>query len=316
MNIVLVINERVPVVKYGGTERVVTWLSDALAAENHNVYICAPKGSSSKCAEIIEYNPKKSFPLQIPSRTDIVHWHVAVSKDYGIPSITTFHWIAGRNYQFPKNVVFLSKHHARFHNSSQFVYNGLDPCDYIYSEKKDDYFLFLSKASRSSKGVDRAIQLAKRMGFKLLIAGGYRLSLNRNIKFLGEVGGRRKAELLAHARGLIFPIRWDEPFGLVTIEAMVSGTPVISTPCGAVPEIVTPDVGFICKDDNEMENAVEHISEKLPQVCRNRVMENFTSQIMARNYLSCYNNILSSGSLELKSRKLSCNDLHVLHFPV
>lgn len=297
MNIVLVINERIPVVKYGGTERVVTWLSEALATEKHNVYICAPRGSSSKCAEIVEYNPRKGLPQNLPSNIDLVHFHISDFKDYSVPSLTTFHWITGRDYRFPKNVVFLSKSHARFHNSSHYVYNGLDPSEYIYSEKKEDYFLFLSKASRSSKGVDRAIQLAKRMGFKLLIAGGYGLSLNRNIQYLGEVGGKRKAELLAHAKGLIFPIRWDEPFGLVTIEAMVSGTPVISTPCGAVPEIVTPDTGFICKDDKEMENAVERIGEKLPQVCRNHVMENFTSQVMARNYLSYYNKIISSGHL-------------------
>jgi len=297
MNIALIINERVPVIKYGGTERVVTWLSDALAAEKHNVYICAPRGSSSKCAEIIEYNPKKSFPLQLPSNIDIVHFHTSNNRDYGIPSITTFHWVAGDNYQFPKNVVFLSKSHSRRYNSPHFVYNGLDPSEYIYSEKKDDYFLFLSKASRSSKGVDRAIKLAKRMGFKLLIAGGYRLSLNRNIQFLGEVGGKRKAELLANAKGLIFPISWGEPFGLVTIEAMISGTPVISTPYGAVPEIVTPEVGFICKDDREMENAIERVGEKLPQECRKHVIENFTSKIMAQNYLFYYNNILSFGHL-------------------
>jgi glycosyltransferase involved in cell wall biosynthesis len=157
--------------------------------------------------------------------------------------------------------------------------------------------LFLSKTSRSSKGVHRAIELAKKMGFKLIIAGGYGISLNRKIKYVGEVGGRKKMELLANARALLFPISWGEPFGLVMIEAMVSGTPVIATPFGSVPEIVTSDVGFICKDQQEMQRAVEEIGTIKHQACRDRVLQNFTADIMAENYLRYYRNIVEKGTL-------------------
>ena len=297
MNIALIVNKKIPAAKYGGTSRVVTWLSDALAAKGHHLYICANKGSSSKSADIIKYIPGKELSQQLPSEIDIVHYHVIPCNDPGKPWLLTSHWVVPQNYQFPPNVLFLSKAHASRYGSKEFVYNGLDPSDYIYSEKKDDYFLFLSKSSRSSKGVDRAIKLAKRMGFKLIIAGGYGLSLNRKIKYVGEVGGKKKAEFLAYAKGLIFPISWGEPFGLVTIESMVSGTPVISTPFGAVPEIVSSDGGFICNNDSEMENAVERINEKNPAACRKLVVEKFTSQTMAQNYLFYYEKILNNGSL-------------------
>jgi glycosyltransferase involved in cell wall biosynthesis len=75
------------------------------------------------------------------------------------------------------------------------------------------------------------------------------------------VGGRRKAELIAGARALLFPIRWDEPFGIVVAEAMVSGTPVITTPRGSMPELVTPDVGFLCQNESELEEAIRRVGD-------------------------------------------------------
>jgi hypothetical protein len=301
MNIALVIRSKVPALKYGGTERVVTWLSDALVKLGHNVTIIAQPGSRSSCAEVLPIPGKGK--LKLPPGIDIVHFHSFPTFDTGsIPSVTTMHGLLSTvwdtEFKFPGNTLFLSKSHSTLYDSNNFVYNGLNPDEYIYKKDKDDYFLFMGKIKRTSKGVDIAIELAKRMGLKLIIAGGWKLTLDKKIRFVGDVGGKRKAELLANARGLLFPIRWPEPFGLVSIEAMVSGTPVISTPCGAVPEIVTAETGFICKDVNEMGKAVERIGEIKSEVCRQRVLDNFTSEIMARNYVKYYTKILETGPLE------------------
>ena len=298
MNIVLTIRDKIPVKKYGGTERVIVWLADALAKRGHTVFIVAPRGSTSTSAEIIELKSRRDLHFFLPAGTDIVHNHVEPVFQVNAPSLLTFHWVIGRpGFVFPPNTFFLSRSHAAAHGSTRFVYNGLDPTQYLFSEKKDDYFLFLSRVSRSSKGVDRAIALAKRMGFKLVIAGGYKFTLSRKIRSIGMVGGREKAELLANARALLFPISWDEPFGLVLIEALCSGTPVIATPLGAVPEIVSPDTGFLCNNQAEMESAVDRIGEIAPLACRKRVLEHFTAEIMAGNYLKIYEQIIAQGAI-------------------
>jgi glycosyltransferase involved in cell wall biosynthesis len=297
MNIVLTIRDRIPVKKYGGTERIVVWLADALTKKGHTVSIAAPRGSTSSCVEIIELKPRMSLHLSLPAGTDVVHNHTLPMFQVNAPSLLTFHWITVPDFVFPPNTVFLSKAHAAMYGASRLVYNGLDPAEYLFSEQKDDYLLFLSRVSRSSKGVDTAVALAKRMGFKLVIAGGYKFTLSRKIRSMGMVGGKRKAELIANARALLFPISWDEPFGLAMIEALCSGTPVIATPRGAVPEIVTPDVGFVCAGLPEMEQAVERIGEISPHACRRRVMQHFTSDIMADNYLKVYEQVIAQGNL-------------------
>jgi glycosyltransferase involved in cell wall biosynthesis len=298
MNIALVIRDKVPVKKYGGTERIVTWLSDSLAKKGHKVYIVAPRGSSSASGTVIELPNPKSDTVALPSDVDLVHNHSEHRLNVALPAMSTFHWIPAGRYDFQPNTVFVSATHARILGKTEFVHNGLDPAEFIYKEDKDDYFLFISRVSRSSKGVDRAVALAKRMGLKLIIAGGYKFVWSRKIRCVGMVGGVEKAELLANAKAVLFPINWPEPFGLVQIESLVSGTPVIGAPYGAVPEIITPDVGFICKDSDEMEKAVERIGEISPAACRARVLQHFTADIMADKYLRYYERLLATGSVE------------------
>jgi glycosyltransferase involved in cell wall biosynthesis len=294
MNIVLTIRDKIPVKKYGGTERVVVWLADALVKKGHTVFIAAPAGSTSTSATIIGLKPRTCARFPLPAGIDVVHHHALPVFELAAPSLLTFHWItADGHYPFPRNTVFLSKAHAAMYGGERFVYNGLDPDDYVFREQKDDYFLFLARVSRSSKGAERAIALAKRMGLRLIIAGGYKFSLSRKIRSIGMVGGRKKAELIAGARALLSPISWPEPFGLAVIEALCSGTPVITTPFGAMPEIVTPDTGFICDGQPAMEAAVERLGEISPYACRRRVLENFTADIMADNYLKVYKQVIA-----------------------
>src|SRR5439155_858015 len=125
---------------------------------------------------------------------------------------------------------------------------GLDPAEYffrLFPKRAEQFDLFLGKL-HSAKGYHWAVEAAKHAGHRLVLAGGWRPSFTGAIKYVGEVDGRKKAALLARARCLWNPAQWDEPFGLVTIEALLSGTPVLGTRRGALPELITPEVGALC----------------------------------------------------------------------
>ena len=118
------------------------------------------------------------------------------------------------------------------------------------------------------------------------------------MKYVGEVDGKRKAVLLARARCLWMPAQWDEPFGLPTIEALFSGTPVLGTRRGALPEIVTPAVGVLRDTLDELILAGDKVTTLDPRACRERAERQFTHLVMAENYVRIYQNVLTSGELK------------------
>jgi len=299
---------RVPVERYGGSQRIVYWLAKAHVQLGHRVTLLAPPGSSCPGAEVIAVPTGAIYGRYIPAGVEVAHLQGVAATDVRVPSLVTTHGNSPSELAYLPNKVYLSRDHARRGGSSVFVYNGVDPDEFMYRERKDDYFLFLSKVSRRVKGVDVALRLARRLGFRLVVAGGTRLGLRKtggwwdsvraDVHFCGEVGGRRKAELLAGARALLFPIRWEEPFGLVVAEAMMSGTPVITTRRGAMPELVTPDVGFLCRDEAEMEDAIRHVADISPAACRQHALEQFSSTACAQKYLRYYTRLLAGLPLE------------------
>jgi glycosyltransferase involved in cell wall biosynthesis len=121
--------------------------------------------------------------------------------------------------------------------------------------------------------------------------------LRRNIRYLGRVDGPKKAELLASARCLWMPAQWDEPFGLTTIEALFSGTPVLGTRRGALPEVIAPAVGALCDTLDEMVAAAETIDSRDPNACRAHAERHFTHLVMAEEYVRMYRCLLTSGAL-------------------
>jgi len=141
------------------------------------------------------------------------------------------------------------------------------------------------------------VEAAKRSGHRLIVAGGWRPSFTGSIKFVGEVDGTTKAALLARARCLWNPAAWDEPFGLVTIEALLSGTPVLGTRRGALPELITPDVGALCDTMDEMATAAERIHTRDPGACRAHAARFFTHAVMAEEYVRLYGQLLATGTL-------------------
>lgn len=305
MHVVHVSRWQLPVHGYGGVPRALYWLAQAQARQGDRVTILGPPGSRCPGATCIPVEAPKGAPdyspylsSWLPPDADVIHFHHQPNHPPERPWVLTVQGNSPGELAPLPNKIFVSRNHAERAGSGRFVYNGLDPGEFRYRDRKDDYFLFLSKVSRPSKGVDVALQLARDVGFRLIVAGGTRFGLRRTggwcnslragVRFIGEVDGERKAEVLAGARALLFPIRWEEPFGLVVTEALVSGTPVITTPRGSMPELVTPDVGFLCASYADLIDAIRRVGEISPAACRRRVLEKFTNEHSAVSYRRYY----------------------------
>ncbi|KKS82937.1 MAG: Glycosyltransferase [Candidatus Wolfebacteria bacterium GW2011_GWC1_43_10] len=182
------------------------------------------------------------------------------------------------------------------------VYNGIDPTRYKFDDSPGDYLLYLSRLNRE-KGVLTAIEVARAAGQKLVIAGNSagnaewsfflheiqpRLN-DENISFRGQVNFQEKVELLKNAKALLFPIDRREPFGLVMIEAMACGTPVIGFRKGSVPEIVEHGkTGFVADTPEEMIKAIGRLPEINRKICRKTVEERFSLKQMVDKYEKIY----------------------------
>jgi glycosyltransferase involved in cell wall biosynthesis len=304
MHVVVASHHRLPVEGYGGPQRVVVALVRALAALGHRVTLLAQPGTKvAEATKIIEVAPRllrdsnvdlKKF---LPDNSDILHAHFPLKQGpKGLPFVQTLHGNWKPNTPLPPNTIFLSRDHAARHGSTAFVYNGLDPAEYIYRCRKEKWDLFLGKL-HSDRGYQWAVDAAKRTGRALIIAGGWRPSFTGGIKYVGEVSGKRKAVLLARARCLWMPAQWDEPFGLPTIEALLSGTPVLGTRRGALPEIVTPAVGVLRDTLDELISAADQVTTLDPRACRERAERHFTHLVMAEAYARLYQQTIQQGGL-------------------
>ena len=217
----------------------------------------------------------------------------------GIPFVQTVHRNLTPGTAHAPNSIYLSRDHARRHGSEVLVYNGLDPAEYFakrFPKRPDQYDLFLGKLHRT-KGYHWAIEAARQTGHPLIVAGGWRPTFTGSIKYVGEVENGAKAALLSRPRCLWNPAEWDEPFGLVTIEALFSGTPVPGTRRGALPELITPEVGALSDKMDEMITLAESIHTRDPLACRAHAERYFTHMCMAEEYVRMYRHWCESGTL-------------------
>ena len=302
MHIALYTHSRLPVEGYGGTQRVVVWLTRGLLELGHRVTLLAPTGSRVPEAELVPLDPSEilqaGFDLTplLPASVEILHAHgpLRVSPDH--PYVFTLHGNLRPGSIPAPNTIFVSADHARRHGGAAFVYNGVDPAEFVFRSPKDDYDLFLGRL-HGVKGYRWAIAGAKRAGRRMIVAGGWRVSLRRGLRFVGPVDGPRKATLLAGAACLWMPALWDEPFGLTLVEAMMSGTPVLGTRRGALPEIVSSEVGALGDSLDDLVALRSSIERCDPHACRHRAERWFSHTTMAEEYVRMYRHYLATNTL-------------------
>jgi len=317
MKILIVDNGIIPVQLYGGTERVIWCLSKELAKQGHQVSFLVKQGSFCDFASVIHIDPNKSIIEQIQSVYDVVHFNFVPQdiQKISIPYIVTMHGNSNHCNELDSNTVFVSQNHAARYNSDCFVHNGLDWSEYKSPkfENERTYFHFLGNAAWRVKNVSGAIEVIKKAKTeKLKVLGGVRFNFRMGMRFTfsskisfeGMVGGNKKFELLNGSKGLIFPVKWHEPFGLAIIESLFYGCPVFGTPYGSLPELVKDDVGFLSDKSDELAEAILNINNYSRKRCHEYVVEEFNSKRMALEYLNKYEKVISGMSLNAKPPKL------------
>jgi glycosyltransferase involved in cell wall biosynthesis len=280
------------------SDRVADCLAKGLAELGHRVIYKLELGASEPPPAEIELVYERRYDVDIMCLQDFGPPDSQETR--GVPWVTTFHAPRKNGQVLPyirDNWIFVSETHARSYGRKRFVRNGIDPGEFIFSETKDDYFLFVvaNLSDLQLKGFEIARSLVRQCGIKLIVAGaspegespedhieGFKRD---GIAYVGHVSGRRKAELFAGAKCLLFPTQANETFGLVVAEALMSGTPVIASHHGACPEIVLPGVGFVCATMDEYKFAVERVERISPLACRTAALERYHYLRMARDYV-------------------------------
>jgi glycosyltransferase involved in cell wall biosynthesis len=331
----------VPPKGYGGIELVVSLLTEELVARGHDVTLFASGDSETKgtLRSAFETAPTDHLWEVEPDAThvgsayryagtayeagegfDLIHDHtnhlgVAFAASVPSPVVHTVHMVLDerrRDFLSRFDDVYLTaisdyqRKEASELNWHGMVHNAVDVDSSIYREDKDDYIVSVGRICER-KGQDLAIEVAKRAGIPLVLAGRvhpkeadfFKTRVlphvdDEWVRFAGEVSNEIKQELVAGAKALLFPVREPEPFGLVMVEAAASGTPVIATPLGAVPEIVKDgESGFLASGVDDMAAAVARAGEISSERCRAIAVERFHPRAMADAYEALYQEILA-----------------------
>jgi len=342
--------ETVPPESYGGTERIVSYLTEELVQLGHDVTLFASGGSvtSAKLVEIsdcsVRSDPHVNDPLarsiveleEVLKRAenfDLVHFHdgylhFPLARRLEIPTLTTMHGrmdlpdLVSIFEEFAEMPLVSISDQQRspmlFVNWVATIYHGLPENLYSFRAEPDDYVAFVGRIC-PEKRPDRAIEIAKRAGIPLKIAAKVDkvdeqyfeseikpLLDNSLVDFVGEVNEAEKNVLLGGARALLFPIDWPEPFGLVMIEALACGTPVIAFGCGSVPEVLEHGkTGFIVHSVPQAGKALDNIETISRRVCRQEFETRYTSTQMAKNYVSVYEQLRESSGHGTELDKLA-----------
>ena len=336
--------ESVPPKMYGGTERVVSYLTEELVRQGHDVTLFASGDSVTRarlvaaCDRSLRLDKRcvdemaHHFLLlervfQYAHEFDVIHFHVdylhfPLSRRQPYAQVTTLHGrldlpdlvpLYEEYYDMPLvSISNAQRDPLPWANWQSTVYHGLPESLYRARTAPGTYLAFLGRVS-PEKRVDRTIQIARRTGIPLKIAAKidptnqdyYEREIvplldgadDSLIEFVGEIGEAQKDEFLGHAYALLFPIDWPEPFGLVMIEAMACGTPVIAYRNGSVPEVLEDGkTGFIVNGMEAAIAAVGRVREISREQCRRVFEERFSAQRMARDYVRVYESIVAQSA--------------------
>ena len=339
------LTEAIPPKLYGGTERVVHWLTEELVALGHEVTLYA-SGDSITSAKLEASWPRalrldgsvrdaNALHMVMLERVrqqhgdyDILHFHLdyypfSLFSRQLTPYVTTLHGRLDLPEHQPVFTTFASVPVISISNSQRrplpqarwvrTIHHGLPERLLTPQPAKPGYFAFLGRIA-PEKGVDRAIRIAQRCGIQLKIAAKvdnadrdyYQDQIRPLIdatktEYVGEINDSEKSAFLSGAIALLVPIDWPEPFGLVMIEAMACGTPVIAFNRGSVPEVVEDGVtGFIVEDEISAVGAVDRLPQLPREKIRQRFEERFTARRMAQDYLAVYRNLIDGASSRLR----------------
>lgn len=308
MNITLVHDHILPIVKYGGTERVIWGMGKQLSRMGHQVTFLARKGSICPFGRIVEIDPEKSIGSQIPTDTDVVHFSNHVSHDdLTKPYVVTVNGnVAGE--EIDPNAVFVSRNHAERHGSKSFIYNGLDWDDYGEANLSQvrNHYHFLGKAAWRVKNVRGAIRITKMIkggeldvlgGYRLNLKMGFRFTLSSKIHFYGMVDNMEKQRIIQQSKGMIFPVKWHEPFGLCLIESLYYGAPVFGSQMGSLPELIGPEVGYLSNDEQQIANYINSHPHYSPQVCHEYAADQFNIRVMTEAYIKKFEIVMNGSTL-------------------
>ncbi len=331
--------ERVPPKQYGGTERVVSYLTEELVRQGHDVTLFASADSVTRarlvpqCERALRLDPdaidRMAHHILMLERVfaraqefDVVHFHVdylhfPLSRREGLAQVTTLHGRLDLPDLQPlfreftdMPVVSISHAQRRPLPSAHWygtVHHGLPRDLYRFQREPGKYLAFVGRIS-PEKRLDRAIAIARRAGWRLRIAakvdaadrdyfGATIRPLLRQpgIEYIGEIGDQDKQAFFGNALALLFPIDWPEPFGLVLLESMACGTPIIAYRHGSVPEIIESGVnGFIVDGIDDAVRAVEQAASLDRSRCRAAFERLFTVDRMARDYVRIYERLVNA----------------------
>ncbi len=332
--------ESVPPKLYGGTERIVSYLTEELVRQGHDVTLFA--SADSETTARLEALVPRALRLEpglhdataahvmaveaVAARRhefDIVHFHVdhlhlPLFSRLDTPFVSTLHGrldlpeLKPLYARFPEAPLISISNHQRLPLAGAHwvatVYNGIPETHYDFHHGTGEYLAFLGRMS-PEKGPDQAIEIARRAGMPIKLAAKVDpvdqeyfeqrvrpLLKEPGVEFIGEINDAEKNEFLGKAAALVFPIAWPEPFGLVMIEAMACGTPVIAYPLGSVPEIVEDGVnGFVVEGVDQAVAAVGRLAEIDRRRCREVFEARFSARRMAEDYVAVYRRLLAEG---------------------
>lgn len=329
--------ESVPPKLYGGTERIVSYITEELVRLGHDVTLFASADSNTRarlipgCAQALRLADVKDQVAphlaliervyKLANEFDLIHFHLdylhfPISRRENRATVTTLHGrldlpeIEPLHREF-KEMPLISISEAQriplsFSNWQGTVHHGLPPHLLHFHPQPEGYLAFLGRIS-PEKRVDLAIEIAQKAGHRLRIAAKIdradavyfetirSLFFEPCVEYIGEISDREKNGFLGNAKALIFPIDWPEPFGLVMIEALACGTPVIAFERGSVNEILEHGkTGFIVRTVEEAVQAVGRLNEIDRSYCRKAFESRFSAERMARNYVCIYEQILAA----------------------
>lgn len=344
--------ESVPPRLYGGTERVVSYLTEELVRQGHDVTLFASGDSctSARLRAVCEQSLRLKGGgnagglaqhlyliekvIQEADDFDVVHFHLdylpfSLIRRLEVPAVTTLHGRLDLPDLFPifrefddmKLISISGAQRAPMAWAGWLatVHHGLPEDLYTPSERPGNYLAFLGRIS-PEKRVDRAIEIAKRVGMPLRIAAKVdaadreyfdthirSLLADPNVEFIGEIGEEEKGEFLRNARALLFPIDWPEPFGLVMIEAMACGTPVIAFRGGSVAEILDHGLtGYVVGSVEEAVRAARRVHLIDRRMCRSIFVQRFSARRMCNDYSRAYDRAIEhSKQVNRGNRRLS-----------